>query len=76
MSRVAFLDVFVPRTETSGLALYYSIAVLMVLFCVHIKKCHIGSLQNCSAEFHEMNLDLGAKMFGTLLVRTSMRPQS
>lgn len=55
MSHVAFLDVFVPGAETSGLTLYYGIAVLMVLFCVHIEKCDVGSLQDCSAEFHESN---------------------
>lgn len=61
MSCVAFFDVFVPAAETSSLALYYSIAVLIVLFCVHVEKCNIGSLQDYSAEFHESNFKFGCQ---------------
>lgn len=61
MSHVAFLDVFVASAANSGLALCYSIAVLMVLFCVHTEKCDIGSLQDCSAEFHESNFKIGCQ---------------
>lgn len=72
ISRVAALDVFVPGAETCSLAIIMlSWWSLYVFLLKNVILAVYWSVQQSSME---VSLNLGAKMFGTLQVRTSMKP--